>query len=504
MILFKNYEGQVVYTTIVDLFTGLPIEDDVVTAYLSKDGGYFVQTSNSVTEITDVSGNGYGVYAVTLTANETNCDTGVVVFSSTLLEASGDSIAASADSVYFQTSSTTPSVSIANGTYGFNTSGFVGSVSGNVGGSVTGNVAGYVGGIGSVNNIEVSQIATDDFFVDNIYGRNAAIINIIDPLADVSIYGNLEITGAIKANNISGYSSANTTITGNVAGNLNGNVSGFVSGSVKGNVDGSVGSVTGNVGGNVVGNVNGNVVGSVASVTNPVTVGTNNDKTGYTVSTVSDKTGYSLASSQSFSTTGGVGYVTGNVSGYTYGVSGDVVGNVSGFVSGSVKGNVDGSVSSVVGAVGSVTGNVGGNVVGSVASVVGAVGSVTGAVGSVTGNVGGNVVGSVASVVGAVGSVTGAVGSVTGNVGGNVVGSVGSVSSATSIITAIKSATYDSITQEKLYEIILAFIANKVTITSAGVDTQTISYKKRDGSTEVLSVTVSTTDGARSSGGSIT
>ena len=34
--------------------------------------------------------------------------------------------------------------------------------------------------------------------------------------------------------------------------------------------------------------------GAVASVTNPVTVGTNNDKTGYTVSTVSDKTGYSL------------------------------------------------------------------------------------------------------------------------------------------------------------------------------------------------------------------
>lgn len=57
-------------------------------------------------------------------------------------------------------------------------------------------------------------------------------------------------------------------------------------------VSGSVGSVTGNVGGNVVGsvasvtgNVGGNVVGSVASVTAAVTVGTNNDKTGYTLST---------------------------------------------------------------------------------------------------------------------------------------------------------------------------------------------------------------------------
>jgi len=42
-------------------------------------------------------------------------------------------------------------------------------------------------------------------------------------------------------------------------------------------VSGSVGSVTGNVGGNVV--------GSVDSVTDPVTVGTNNDKTGYSLAT---------------------------------------------------------------------------------------------------------------------------------------------------------------------------------------------------------------------------
>jgi hypothetical protein len=35
--------------------------------------------------------------------------------------------------------------------------------------------------------------------------------------------------------------------------------------------------------------------GAVASVTAPVTVGTNNDKTGYTVSTVQDKSGYVLA-----------------------------------------------------------------------------------------------------------------------------------------------------------------------------------------------------------------
>ena len=48
-------------------------------------------------------------------------------------------------------------------------------------------------------------------------------------------------------------------------------------------VSGAVGSVTGAVG-SVTGNIGGNVVGSVASVTAAVTVGTNNDKTGYSLS----------------------------------------------------------------------------------------------------------------------------------------------------------------------------------------------------------------------------
>ena len=133
--------------------------------------------------------------------------------------------------------------------------------------------------------------------------------------------------------------------------------------------------------------------GQVSLSSGAVTVGTNNDKTGY-----------ALSSSQTFN-------VTGNITG-----------------------NLSGSVGSVTGAVGSVTGNVGGNVTGSV-------GSVTGSVGSVVGNVGGNVTGSTASVLGSVGSVTGnvggnvtgSVGSVAGNVSGNVIGSVGSVTSPVSI-----------------------------------------------------------------------
>ncbi len=108
------------------------------------------------------------------------------------------------------------------------------------------------------------------------------------------------VTGAVGS-----VTGAVGSVTGNVAGSVAA-VTGSV-GSVLGNVGGSVASVTGNVGGSVdsvvgaVGSVTGNVGGSVASVTGAVgsvttavTVGTNNDKTGYSVSTNNDKTGYTI------------------------------------------------------------------------------------------------------------------------------------------------------------------------------------------------------------------
>jgi hypothetical protein len=64
--------------------------------------------------------------------------------------------------------------------------------------------------------------------------------------------------------------------------NLTGNITGNLSGSV-GSVTGAVGSVTG-----AVGSVVGNVGGSVDSVVDPVTVGTNNDKTGYALTAAYD------------------------------------------------------------------------------------------------------------------------------------------------------------------------------------------------------------------------
>lgn len=67
---------------------------------------------------------------------------------------------------------------------------------------------------------------------------------------------------------------------------------------------------------------------AITATTGQVTVGTNNDKTGYTASTVSDKTGYSLTA------TTGLGNQTADITG-----------------------NLSGSVGSVTGAVGSVTGH---------------------------------------------------------------------------------------------------------------------------------------------------
>jgi hypothetical protein len=90
----------------------------------------------------------------------------------------------------------------------------------------------------------------------------------------------------------------------------------------------------------------------------------------------------------------------------------------------------------------------------------------------------GNVTGSVGSVTGAVGSVTGAVGSVTGNVGGNVTGSVGSIASggiaaasfAAGAIDAAAIAT-DAIGSAELAASAANEIADALLDRSAGIET---------------------------------
>ena len=177
-------------------------------------------------------------------------------------------------------------------------------------------------------------------------------------------------------NDKSGYSLTAGTGLGNQTANITGNLSGSV-----GSVTGAVGSVTSRVTANTdqwggvavtgmpmptytqptgflaatfpatvssyAGGAVASVTGAVGSVTSPVTVGTNNDKTGYsltqafptnfaslaitvggavTAGTVSDKTGYSLSSA-------GLAAVTS----WTVGITGNITGNLSGSV-GSISG----------------------------------------------------------------------------------------------------------------------------------------------------------------------
>lgn len=130
-------------------------------------------------------------------------------------------------------------------------------------------------------------------------------------------------------------------------------------------------------------------VGQISLSSGTVTVGTNNDKTGYSLT-------------QSFPT---------NFSSLSIDVSGRVdIGKILGTASAGAAGAVSidwaqvKNPTSTVGLSGTTisTSQVVASVTGAVGSVTGAVGSVTGAVGSVTGNVGGNVTGSVGSVVAAV------------------------------------------------------------------------------------------------------
>jgi hypothetical protein len=290
---------------------------------------------------------------------------------------------------------------------------------------------------------------------------------------DVWNYATRSITGGIAdtvttLTNRSGFAITGGTITtvsdktgyslsGTQTFNLTGDITGNLSGSVN-SVTGAVGSVTGNIGGNVVGsvgsvvgNITGNLSGSVGSVTADVNVSTASMTgiagtvwsyatrtitggiadtvttltNGVTVTTNNDKTGYSLSGTQSFNLTG------------------NITGNVSGSV-GSVSGNVTGSVGSVVGSVGSVTADV---------SVTTA--SMTGIAGTVwsfaTRTITGGTITTVSDKTGyslsgtqsfnLTGNITG---SVSGSVG-SVTGSVGSVVSAVSLSTATQASIANSV-----------------------------------------------------------
>ncbi len=228
--------------------------------------------------------------------------------------------------------------------------------------------------------------------------------------------------------------------------------------------------------------------GQISLASGAVTVGTNNDKTGYTASTVSDKTGYSLADATSDAV---IADAVWNALVASYGVANSYGALLETDLDATISSRstyAGGAVASVTGAVGSVTGNVGGNVVGSVGSIAtggivaasfaaGAIDSAaiaTGAIdadalaadagaeiadavwdearsGHITGGSFGEGVASVqGNVTGSAASVTGSVGSVTGNVGGNVVGAVGSVTGAVGSVNALGAQAKADVNAEVL------------------------------------------------------
>lgn len=514
--MFKNVAGQKITLLAIDTATNLPKTGDSanITAYVSKDDGAVTTLTDTTAAELDAT-NAPGLYAFDVSQTESNADKLIFSGKSSTSGIRIIPVAIYTRPNYFSTLSIDSSGRVDVAKIG-GTSQTARDIGASVllsSGTGTGQVSLSSGAVTVGTNNDKTGYSLSQSFPTNFSSLAITAGGVVSADA-VQISGD-----STAANNLEAAldGTGGVTITAALTGAITGNITGSLSGSV-GSVSGAVGSVTGNVGGNVVGNVGGNVsgsVGSISGVTFPtnfsamaitaggivdadietikgqtvtcsagvtvgafvgnataaltvsasgkVTVGTNDDKTGYSL-TQSFPSNFSslvisvggVVSADAVAISGDSGAAdsleaaldgTGGVT-ITAGLTGNVTGNLSGSV-GSVSGNVGGNVSgNVTGSVASVIGNVGGNVVGSVASVVGAVGSVTGNVGgNLVGNVNGNVVGSVASVAGAVGSVTGAVGSVTGNVGGNVVGSVGSVSSGVTLANgAITSAKFDSST----------------------------------------------------------
>jgi hypothetical protein len=188
-----------------------------------------------------------------------------------------------ADAVTGAVGSVTGAVGSVTGAVG-SVTGAVGSVTGNVGGNVVGSVASvtarvtantdqlagqtvtaaagvtFPSSVASPTNITAGVITTATN-VTNVNGLAAGVITATSIAADA-------ITDAKVASDVT--IASVTGAVGSVTGNVGGSVASVV---------GAVGSVTGNVGGSVA-----SVSGAVGSVTAAVTVGTNNDKTGYALS----------------------------------------------------------------------------------------------------------------------------------------------------------------------------------------------------------------------------
>ena len=108
MILYKNQNSQVVYTKVVNITNGSLVTNATLNAFLSKDDGPF-------TALGTVKNYNNGVYSVTLTADQTNCDTGYILFTGVLVNQQ-------ADQIFFGTSEKNPTVGSVVGNVGTSSS----------------------------------------------------------------------------------------------------------------------------------------------------------------------------------------------------------------------------------------------------------------------------------------------------------------------------------------------------------------------------------------------
>jgi hypothetical protein len=234
-----------------------------------------------------------------------------------------------------------------------------------------------------------------------------------------------------------------------------------------------------------------------------VTVGTNNDKTGYSLTQAFPTNFASLSI-----TAGGVAQadLRSILGSALTGTAANIAASFSSFYNvASATGTANSLPAAIPGAANGlqicgtnaatsysgagITATLTGNLTGSVASV-------TGAVGSVTGNVGGSV-----------GSVSGAIGSVTGNIGGNVTGSVGSVTAGVNV-TQIEGADPTDTIRDSVYN---GVVENSTTLVqflrgivatqfgkSNGMDTSTAHFRDQADTKNRVTATTDT-DGNRSS-----
>jgi len=291
-----------------------------------------------------------------------------------------------------------------------------------VGSTITGNITGNLSGsVGSVtSDVNVSEVSMSGI-ANTVWGTDVS--GYASPSAGYDL-SNATAGGGITAGDIWTY--ATRTITGGIADTVTSVTNGVT---VTTNNDKSGYSLSGTQTFNLTGNITGNVSGSVGSVTNAVTF---------------DSAQYAAIASSVWNaptrtlTSGGSGISAADVWNYgTRTITGGIADTVTTLTDRSGFAITGGTITTVSDKTGyslsasqtfNVTGNITGNVSGSVGSVAG---NVSGSVASVVGNVGGNVAGSVASV--------------SGNVGGNVVGSVASVTNPVTFVNSQYAAIASSV-----------------------------------------------------------